>query len=94
MRPPAHQHLSRRETSFMLQRRLMWVVWPAFLAAGLMEAVVFAMVDPQELQWAGQPLSWSREAVYTLAFFIFWCIAVASNSLTALLSMSPQETNR
>jgi hypothetical protein len=77
----------------MLQQRLMWVVWPAFLAAGVVEVLVFALVDPQELHWAGQRLMWSREAVYTIAFFLFWAIGIVSNGLTALLAMSPEEVN-
>ena len=30
----------------MISRCMMWVIWPAFLMAGLMEVLVFAMVDP------------------------------------------------
>ncbi len=77
----------------MLQQRLMWVLWPAFLMAGVTEIVVFALVDPQDLQWSGQRLAWSREAVYTLSFFVFWAIAMVSNGLTALLAMPPSEVN-
>jgi hypothetical protein len=36
----------------------------------------------------------SREAVYTLAFFVFWGVTMASSALTTLLSMSPFEVNR
>jgi hypothetical protein len=78
----------------MLQQRLMWIAWPAFLVAGVLEVLVFAMVDPQDLQWFGQPLDWSRQAVYTVAFFVFWCIAMVSSTLTTLLAMSPFEVNR
>ncbi len=78
----------------MLAQRLMWIAWPAFLLAGVIEMLVFALVDPQNLQWFGQPLALSREAVYTLAFFIFWLLAMASSALTTLLSMSPFEVNR
>ena len=78
----------------MLAKRLMWIVWPAFLVAGLMEMLVFAMVDPQDLHWFGHPLAMSREAVYTLAFFAFWLLALISSALTALLAMSPGEVNR
>jgi hypothetical protein len=35
----------------MLLRRWMWIAWPAFLAAGVMEMLVFAVVDPLEMQW-------------------------------------------
>lgn len=78
----------------MLAKRLMWIVWPAFLVAGLMEMLVFAMVDPQDLHWFGHPLAMSREGVYTLAFFAFWLLALISSALTALLAMSPGEVNR
>ena len=78
----------------MLQQRLMWIIWPAFLLAGVLEMVVFAMVDPNDLSWFGQPVEWSREAIYTVAYFVFWGITMVSSALTTLLSMSPFEVNR
>ncbi|TSE34905.1 hypothetical protein [Tepidimonas charontis] len=78
----------------MLAQRLMWIAWPAFLMAAVLEMVVFAFVDPAELHWAGERLGWSRQAVYTLAFFVFWGLTMASSALTTLLSMSPWEINR
>lgn len=78
----------------MLTQRLMWIAWPAFLLAGVIEVLVFALVDPQDLQWFGHPLALSREGVYTLAFFAFWLLTMASSALTTLLSMSPFEVNR
>ena len=73
---------------------MMWIAWPAFLLAGVLEVLVFALVDPQSLHWFGQPLALSREAVYTLAFFVFWLLTMTSSALTTLLSMSPFEVNR
>lgn len=78
----------------MLGQRWMWIVWPAFLVAGVMEMLVFALVDPGELHWQGHPLELSRQAIYTVAFFFFWAAAVASSALTTLLSLSPFEVNR
>ncbi len=78
----------------MWTQRLMWIAWPAFLAAGLLEMLVFAMVDPQDLHWFGQPLDWSRHCIYTLSFFVFWAITAASSALTTLLAISPFELNR
>ena len=78
----------------MLAQRMMWIAWPAFLTAGVIEMVVFAMVDPQSLHWFGQPLALPREAVYTLAFFVFWLLTMTSSALTTLLAMSPFEVNR
>ena len=66
----------------------------AFLMAALLEMVVFAMVDPADIQWRGQPLEVSRQAVYTMAFFFFWAVTMASSFLTTTLAMSPFEVNR
>lgn len=78
----------------MWTQRLMWIAWPAFLVAGILEMLVFAMVDPQDLHWFGQPLMLSRQGVYTLAFFAFWIITMGASALTTLLSMSPFELDR
>ena len=77
----------------MWGKRLMWVIWPAFLVAGLLEMLVFALVDPQDLRWGGQSLELSNQAVYTVAFFLFWLLSISASGLTALLSMSPAEVN-
>lgn len=78
----------------MWTQRWMWIVWPAFLVAGVLEMLVFAVVDPQDLHWLGQPVGLSRQEVYTLAFFVFWMITTVSSALTALLAMSAAEVNR
>lgn len=78
----------------MLAQRWMWIAWPAFLVAGLMEMLVFAFVDPQNLHWLGQDLDLSRQAIYTLAFFVFWALAMVSSGLSLLLGMSSEDVNR
>ena len=78
----------------MLAQRLMWILWPAFLSAGVLEILVFALVDPKDLHWAGQPIELSRQGLYTLSFFVFWTVTAASSALTALLSISPSDVNR
>jgi hypothetical protein len=65
---------------------IMSIIWPAFLAACALQLVVFAVVDPTELVWFGHPLAWSRQAVYTAGFFVFWVCSAVASSLTALLS--------
>jgi len=74
--------------------RVIWIAWPAFMAACLLELMVFAVVDPVELQWAGHNLGGSRQAVYTFAFFAFWAVCMAACALTTLLRMEPAELNR
>ncbi|MBE7367745.1 hypothetical protein [Ramlibacter pallidus] len=77
-----------------MANRLMWIVWPAFLAACALELLVFAVVDPLELQWSGHALGWTRQAVYAFGFFTFWLVTLAACGLTTLLRMSPAEVNR
>lgn len=71
----------------MVAQRWMRIAWPAFLIAGVLEMLVFSMVDPQDIYWFGQPVELSRQGVYTLAFFAFWLVTAASSALTAFLSM-------
>lgn len=78
----------------MWTQRLMWIAWPAFLMAGVLEMLIFALVDPSDLHWFGEPLGLSRQGVYTLAFFLFWAITCISSALTTMLSFSPFEVNR
>ena len=75
----------------MKAQRWMWIAWPAFLMAGVLEMLLFAFVDPAELHWHGQALGLSREAVYTLTFFVFWGATTLSSALTTLLAQSPFE---
>ena len=66
------------------------VLWPSFFAAGVASAVFFAIVDPQELAAITWPhLGISREAGYTIGFFMFWACTFASSLFTVLLSSSP-----
>lgn len=56
-----------------MRRALMQILWPAFVAAALLELLVFAHVDPADVHTlAGTRLELSRQAVYTLSFFGFW----------------------
>lgn len=75
----------------MQVQRWMSIIWPAFLVAGLMEALVFTFVDPMDLHWFGHDLDLSRQAIYTLSFFVFWGLTMLSSALTTLLAL-PSET--
>ena len=78
----------------MLRERLMWIAWPAFLVAAVLEMMVFAVLDPQTLSLFGEQVGWSRYAIYSVTFFIFWGMTMLSSALTTLLAMSPFELNR
>jgi len=76
-----------------MNNRMLWIVWPAFLAACALELLVFAFVDPAELQFAGRDLGWSRQAVYTASFFAFWAVNMGACALTTLLRLGRAEVN-
>ena len=73
--------------------RFLTLAWPAFMAACLLELVVFAFVDPMDVHWSGVPLGLSRQGVYTLSFFVFWVISYSACVFTTLLRMTPAEIN-
>jgi len=73
----------------LLARRLMWVIWPAFLVAGAAELVFFSIFDPFDLHFFGAPLEMSRQAIYTMGFFGFWALGIASSALTIFLESGP-----
>jgi hypothetical protein len=76
-------------------RRAMAILWPAFLMAGVLEALVFALIDPRDLHWLGTaPVDLPASAVYTLAFFVFWGAISIAGALTGLLEMSANEVNQ
>lgn len=78
-----------------LMRSAMFILWPSFVVAGMLEALVFALVDPGELAWlGGAELGLSRSAVYTLAFLLFWLLVSLASSLTMLLATLPPEPER
>jgi len=75
-------------------RRSLCILWPAFLMAGVLEMLVFVVVDPQDLHsLGGAPLDWSRQAVYTLAFLVFWGVIATAGALTVLLETTPEDLN-
>lgn len=77
----------------MRARQLMAILWPAFLTACILQMVVFALVDPSDLQVSGAPLVLSRQTIYTAAFFVFWLVCTVSSALTVVLCKPAQEIN-
>lgn len=66
-------------------KRLMWVLWPSFLVAIVMDGIVFSAFDPLEFSYSGDALFDNRMAAYTLGFFVFWLFAAGSSALTCYL---------
>ena len=77
-----------------MAQRLIWVLWPGFVVAGIAEAAFFTIFDPFDLHFFGAPLEISRTGIYTLGFFGFWALGIAASALTVFLERSPFEVNR
>jgi hypothetical protein len=73
-----------------MHQRTMTILWPSFAMAGVLEGMVFSVVDPSELRWFGQvAVDASPQAVYTLSFLAFWAVLSTTGAITALLWIDP-----
>jgi hypothetical protein len=78
-----------------MAQRIIWlrsmaVLWPSFLVAGAATGVFFSLFDPQEFWLLGEHLEISRLGAYTIGFFGFWGVGIASSALSVLLAAAPQ----
>lgn len=56
------------------------ILWPAFLAAAILEMVVFSWVVPAGLQFGSwQP---SAQTVYSVSFLVFWAACATASLMT------------
>jgi hypothetical protein len=77
-----------------MRRKTLSVLWPAFFTAGVLDAMVFAVLDPRDLRWfGGIHFGWSPVAVHSVTFLIFWGAITAATATTALLLLSDAEVN-
>jgi hypothetical protein len=77
-----------------LAQRAAAIAWPSFLAAGMLEILVFAFVDPAALHGlGGSELRLSDNAFYSYAFFAFWAITTVGCLLTLVLTCGAEELN-
>lgn len=59
------------------------ILWPAFVMAGVLEMLVFSVLDPSLVRIG----AWEPEArtVYSLSFIIFWAVLSLSGALSHLM---------
>ena len=69
-----------------LRERALLILWPAFVMAGVLDALVFVVVDPTAFRWFGtEPVRGSASAVYSIAFLVFWWVIATAGAITHLL---------
>lgn len=73
--------------------KLIQVLWPSFLVAGLAEIVFFTVVDPQELYLFGKPVYFSAIATYSIGFFGFWIVCAGSSLATLFFQRTANQIN-
>jgi hypothetical protein len=70
------------------------VLWPAFVAACVLEMVVFAAFDPHDFNAFGLSIEATSDAIYSIAFFTFWLVTAATGIVTWNLSRTSEDINR
>ena len=77
----------------MLQRMIS-ILWPSFLVAGIADVIFTTLFDPLELMYRGEALIEHRVAAYTIGFFVFWLLCISSSMLTCYFQRTADEINR
>ena len=63
-------------------KHVIWVLWPAFIAAGIAEIIFFTVIDPQQLFLFGKPVELPAMATYSIGFLMFWLICAGSSLMS------------
>ena len=72
----------------VINRGLMWSLWPSFLISAIASLLIFTLLDPREISIFGYDMADDRTPFYTVAFFILWLVTAASSTLTLYLAAS------
>jgi len=77
-----------------MMQRLIHILWPSFLVAGLADLVLVVLFDPLELLYRGEAQVGQRLGAYSVGFFVLWLLGIASSALTCYFQRSADEINR
>lgn len=65
-----------------MQQRIITILWPSFLAAGLGTIVLFEVVNPYDLIGPAWLIRFGTLEIYTLGFIFLWSISALACYLT------------
>ena len=74
-----------------MKHRVLQILWPAFLVSGVMEILLFSILDPAELHLFGTLVGARPVAVYSVVFLVLWGLVATAGALTVLLRLSAEE---
>lgn len=63
-------------------QRIIAVMWPSFLTAGMATGLFFSAFDPRTLLMDTAYADMSRLGAYTIGFFLFWALTAFTGLLT------------
>ena len=75
-------------------QRIVAVLWPSFLTAGVATILFFTAFDPQLIMVASGYGEISRLGGYTIGFFLFWLLTSSSCALTCYFQRPCQDNNK
>lgn len=87
-------HPKRRRTDIPTTQRVIAVLWPSFLTAGIATILFFTSFNPTEIALClghAQPVS--NLGAYTIGFFLFWMLTASSCALTCYFQRPCQSPN-
>lgn len=77
-----------------MMQRLIHILWPSFIIAGIADILFTSLFDPLEILYQGEPLIGNRIAAYTIGFFFFWLICIGSSAMTCYFQRGADAINR
>lgn len=74
-----------------LMQRVIAVMWPSFLTAGVATILFFTAFDPQVILAVSGYAEIPRLGAYTIGFFLFWLLTASSCALTCYFQRPCQD---
>jgi hypothetical protein len=74
-------------------QRVVAVLWPSFLTAGIATILFFTAFDPQLLMQVAGYGEISRLGGYTVGFFLFWLLTSSTCALTCYFQKPCESVN-
>lgn len=80
--------------SIPVVQRVVAILWPSFVMAGVATVVFFAIFDPHDLVAPTWFPDLSRLGAYSIGFFLFWMLTASSCLLSCFFQRPIQRFNK
>lgn len=86
--------MSEEQNNIPTVQRIVAVLWPSFLTAGIATILFFTAFDPQVIMIASGYGEISRLGGYTIGFFLFWLLTSVSCAATCYFQRPCEDNNK